>query len=741
MPRILEAVVACLVVTMSLCSAAAAALRVDVSLDNGRRDVLSRTGHNWVVPDGKTASTTIGELEFGLRAVGSDSATLVGEWWKPGLDYSAEMATDGVVVDGAEDGAIELIIRGLSAGRHTLTTYHNWLADSPAGPVIVEIDGQSVQGRVRPSHRVTDDYDAAAVHLAFDAADGKDVRVRIRPDTDDSTARAILNGFEIDASDPSRRAARPSPANGDEHAPEVPTLTWSAVPDAAGYRVYLGTDRAAVERATPDSPEHRGQVSQPSYQAEGLSHMDEYFWRVDSLDSAGQVLAQGQVWRFRTRHLAFPGAEGYGRFARGGRGGRVIEVTNLEDSGPGSLRAAVEADGPRTVVFRVGGTIQLKNKLIIRNPYITIAGQTAPGDGIAVAGYTFGCLGTHDVIMRYVRIRVGDMAGQTMDGTGFASTDHAIYDHCSISWSIDEAVSSRGAGNITLQRCIVAEALNVAGHSNYAQGKGHSYAGSISGNIGSFHHNLVAHCAGRNWSMAGGLTKGGKFAGYLDIRNNVVYNWVHRTTDGGVRKANFVGNYYIPGPATRKDVRHFVKAQLELKLPDDIQQYYVADNVMEGHPEYTGVKYGGLIFQHATEEEQRRMVLDAPFCEPHITVHTPEEAYESVMADVGANLPRYDAVDQRILRDVKERSFTFRGSRTGLPGIIDSQKDVGGFPKLRNGRAPADEDHDGMADSWERANGLDPTNPEDGNLLSEDGYTQLEKYLNWIVENGGLPQE
>src|SRR5690606_33094797 len=138
---------------------------------------------------------------------------------------------------------------------------------------------------------------------------------------------------------------------------------------------------------------------------------------------------------FRTRHLAFPGAEGYGRFARGGRGGRVIEVTNLDDAGPGSLRAAVEAEGPRTVVFRVGGTINLESKLIIRNPYITIAGQTAPGDGIAVGGYTFGCLGARDVIMRYVRIRVGDTAGTTMDGTGFASTDHAIYDHCSISWS------------------------------------------------------------------------------------------------------------------------------------------------------------------------------------------------------------------------------------------------------------------------------------------------------------------
>ncbi len=227
--------------------------------------------------------------------------------------------------------------------------------------------------------------------------------------------------------------------------------------------------------------------------------------------------------------------------------GGVSEVPTLNDAGPGSLRAACEAAGPRTVVFRVGGTIELKSKIIIRNPYVTVAGQTAPGDGVCVKGYSFGCLGAHDVIVRHLRVRVGDESGQTLDGMGLASCDHSIIDHCSVSWTIDEGVSSRGARNVTVQWCLIAEALNHSVHPKYlGTGKGHSYAASISGDAGSFHHNLLAHCAGRNWSLAGGLNHGGRLAGRLDLRNNVVYNWHDRTTDGGCRELNFVNYVYLP---------------------------------------------------------------------------------------------------------------------------------------------------------------------------------------------------
>ncbi len=356
----------------------------------------------------------------------------------------------------------------------------------------------------------------------------------------------------------------------------------------------------------------------------------DYYWRVDTLWNDGSTVL-GKVQRFKVRALAFPTAEGYGRFAIGGRGGRVIEVNNLDDSGSGSLREAVEATGPRTIVFSVAGTISLKSKLIIRHPYVTIAGQTAPGDGICVRGYTFGCLGTHDVIMRYIRIRVGDESGETMDGTGFASTDHSIFDHCSISWSIDEAVSSRSAKNITLQRCIVAEALNIANHRKYQPGKGHSFAASISGDIGSFHHNLLVHCAGRNWSLAGGLDRGGKFAGRLDIRNNVVYNWQHRTNDGGVKALNLVNNLYLPGPASK--VFHLLKP--DAGSAADPQQYFVSGNSMSGKF-YSQQRQ----LQDAVQVDPGlvpQIKLEQPFCEPHVTTHAADQLLDNVLADVGAN--------------------------------------------------------------------------------------------------------
>jgi hypothetical protein len=667
----------------------------------------------------------MGDVRVSLRAaVAADDITA--DMWKGGFDTGATMASDGVVAR----GGVEMVISGLPAGRTGIATYHNTFGVKPGGPFSVAVNGDVKLRGVRPTHRVASDYDATCAFVEVDARPGADVVLTFRPEQ--ASDVVVINGFEIGTTNPAARALKPFPADLDEHAAENPTLAWTPAKSAASHDVYVGTSREAVARATRQSPEFKATVKQPPFATRDLNTSDTYHWRVDQTGGDGTT-TPGDVWSFRVRHLAFPGAEGYGRFARGGRGGKVYEVTNLDDSGPGSLREAVEAQGPRTVVFRVGGTINLKSKLVIKNPYITIAGQTAPGDGIATRGYTFGCIGTHDVIIRYLRIRIGDESGMTNDGSGMGGgTDHAIMDHCSIAWSIDEGFSSRGGRNITLQRTIIAEPLNMSIHSHYVgTGKGHGFAGSISGEVGSFHHNLLANCAGRNWSLAGGLTGGGKFAGYLDIRNNVVYNWNHRTNDGGVRKLNLVGNYYIPGPATK--VFHLLKAIMEVKLPDDVQQYYVADNVMEGRPQYTGDnwKNGGVIGE---QDEFPAMKLAAAFCEPHITVHSATEAYESVISDVGANYPRYDAVDARTIKDVKRRGFTHKGSKTGLPGIPDSVKDVGGYVELKGGEAPADGDHDGMPDAWERANKLDPNNAADGSLDDAgDGYTNLERYLNSIV--------
>ncbi len=706
-------------------------LRVDLSPDNGRADVLARGVEHWRFADADSATRRFGGVTITLRRVGSVGSGLTANWWKAGFDFNAALVSDGVTVkDGDRGGQIEMLIGGLRPGRHSLVTYHNGWQTAPLSGLRIAVDGHERLRDVKPSARVTDDADAATAFLEVIAEVDTPVRILFTPDGTGAIDNVVINGFAIDVADPTRQAKKPTPADDDEHVPENPVLAWRPSSRAATHNVYFGTSRGAVSRATTSSPEFVVNVTVAKFAADARDPFANYFWRVDEVDrdDAG-VVTEGAVWRFRVRRLAFPGAEGYGRFAIGGRGGQVIAVTTLNDSGPGSLRAAVEADGPRTVVFRVGGTIKLDSKLVVRNPYLTVAGQTAPGDGICIRGYTFGCLGAHDVVLRHLRIRVGDEAKLTMDGTGFASTDHAIMDHCSISWSIDEAVSSRGAGNITLQRCLIAEALNIADHKKYEPGKGHSFAASISGSVGSFHHNLLAHCAGRNWSLAGGLNRGGQFAGRLDIRNNVVFNWEHRTTDGGAKSVTFVNNFYLPGPATR--VFHLVKP--DAGSPTDPQQYFISGNVMADRPQYDADNWahGGVIVDAALIP---RIKLTEPFCESHVTTTSAIEAHDDVLRDVGANFHQHDAVDLRILSDVKLRRATATGSRGKLPGIIDSQADIGGWPELRSGTPPTDTDHDGLPDDWERSHGLNPNDAADASRdIDGDGFTELENYLNSLV--------
>ncbi len=346
--------------------------------------------------------------------------------------------------------------------------------------------------------------------------------------------------------------------------------------------------------------------------------------------------------------LAFPSAEGYGRFAIGGRGGRVIHVTNLVDSGPGSFRAAVEAKGPRTVVFDISGLITLESPLVVRNPYLTVAGQTAPGKGICIRKYNFGLYGTHDVIIRHIRVRPGDLSGETLDGMGMAYSDHCIIDHCSISWTIDEAFSSRGAKNVTLQRTLISEALNVASHRKYPEGTEHGYAASIGGMVGSFHHNLLAHCAGRNWSLAGGLDREKRHTGWLDLRNNVVFNWKNRTTDGGAARVQFVNNFYRPGPATTW--LSVIRPELEWTHLYGPQRYYIAGNVLEGHVS-ADEPLGG--FRPWPDTPLEEYIDSEPHFPPHVRTQTAEEAYSDVLADVGCTFPQLDEHDRRVIAEVQ----------------------------------------------------------------------------------------
>jgi hypothetical protein len=475
----------------------------------------------------------------------------------------------------------------------------------------------------------------------------------------------------------------------------------------------------------------------------GTSGIAGYSGSAGSASSGGASGAGGSAGFLdvkETELKAFPTAEGYGRYAKGGRGGRVIEVTNLNDSGAGSLRAAVEATGARTIVFNVSGIIALKSKLLItgsgNNGTVTVAGQTAPGKGIAIRNFAFGMTGGTDVIMRFVRLKVGGYSMKAMDGMGMASADNTIYDHCSISWTIDEAFSSRSAHNITLQRTLISECLNDSYHyddstPDHTGTQPHGFAASISGNVGSFHHNLLAHCAGRNWSLAGGLLHGTlTYDGGIDIRNNVVYNWQYRTTDGGAHQVNFVNNYYKPGPAST----FFYALNAQNDGFEGGQYYYFAGNVMPGH------------FDEASQDKGREATGKArdynpwvtkPFFTANVATQTAAAAYTNVLANVGANVPVLDDHDKRVIQETRDGTTHYKGSKTGLPGLPDTEDDVGGYEQYASVTRAAnwDSDHDGMPDTWEKSHGLDASDASDGNKtkLSKVGYTNLEMYLDELA--------
>lgn len=739
----------------------AGVLRVDLNPPERRTDILTPHWENWAWHEGASGSNVFGDVTVTFRAEAKES--LLPVLYKGTLDYGAHMASDGFVVKNPiGDGGVDMIISGLTPGEHTVTTYHNEVRDrtSPAG-VDVLIGGEKIISGLTPTFRATNDAEAACAFFTIDALAGKDVVIHFQPGSSSAGRSLIFNGFAIDAADPRKTAIEPSPANDEEHWPNESPLVWKSPAGAVTHQFYFGSDSNAVAQANNSSPEFKGNVSAAGYALPTLDSMQNYFWRVDEVDAAGKI-TPGEVWRFRVWHLAFPTAEGYGRFAIGGRGGRTIEVTNLQDYNaskgeaviPGSFRAAVEATGPRTIVFRVSGLIHLKAPCAVHNPYCTIAGQTAPGDGICLADDACGAFATHDVIIRYIRFRIGDKEQKAMDGAGMGSCDNCIIDHCSISWSSDEGTSSRNAKNITFQRSIVAEALHHGPHyraSDRSKLETHAFAGSISGDIGSYHHNLLADCTDRNWSLAGGLNQSGHYAGYLDIRNNVVYNWTARTTDGGVKALNYVNNYYKPYPKNP-----FVKWILKLDPINPAwgtESYYMTGNVMEG---YVSVTNNWAAFENAWPNgrdpiNEADVRVDHELFPSYVKTQSAEEAFTNVLADVGANLPKQDVVDLHIIADVQNGTAEFIGTRgptygdrpsPNLPGLIDTQSDdksaLGSpnfpWPEYRTYNVPVDSDHDGIPDAWEKTHGLNPDDVSDANGdLNHDGYTNLEKYLNSLT--------
>ena len=470
------------------------------------------------------------------------------------------------------------------------------------------------------------------------------------------------------------------------------------------------------------------------------------------------------------RQLAFPSAEGYGRYTTGGRGGTVYHVTSLEDRGLGTLRYAVAQKGPRTIVFDVSGTIHLTRPLKITDGNITIAGQTAPGDGICVADYPF-TIEADNVIIRYLRFRLGNKEVDHHEGDGLGGMDHRniIIDHCSVSWSIDECLSVYGNDSLTVQWCIVSQSLRNSGHS---KGR-HGYGGNWGGAGASYHHNLLAHHDSRVPRL--GPRPGTQTRELMDLRNNVMYNWAGNGCYGGEgMNVNIVNNYYKPGPATKTRNENIQKriAGIGIRTTEytdhdsdnpndwDVMWHVWGDFYVDGNfnPDYEDVTkdnwtYGiynqisnssvDNTFDDAVRDSMR---MDKPLKFVTVTTHSAETAYERVMDYAGASLRR-DAVDELIVSDTRngEASCTGLNSDTRtLPGIIDSQDDLkqafpdagddwSAWPELKSEPAPLDTDQDGMPDEWEDANGLDKNNAEDGAAVGEDGYTNLERYMNSLV--------
>lgn len=424
---------------------------------------------------------------------------------------------------------------------------------------------------------------------------------------------------------------------------------------------------------------------------------------------------------------AFPGAEGYGRFATGGRGGDVIIVSNLNDRGPGSLREAVKRKQPRIIVFKVSGNIKLESPLEIKHGNLTIAGQTAPGDGICIQNYPIEIKNADNIIIRYIRSRLGDLKKQQEDAISVRFCNNVIIDHCSFSWAVDECASFYTNNDFTLQWCIVSESLNSSVH---RKGE-HGYGGIWGGIRATFHHNLLAHHKSRNPRFSGNSGDGDIPSKNVDYRNNVIYNWRINSAYGGeLGEHNMINNYYKAGPSTKRKVRSRI-----INPSKPYGNFFVNGNFIEGNKIISANNLSGGIQCNNPEAA----TISEKFIHAMVTTHPPLEAFNLVLKNAGASYKR-DSVDLRVCSEVKNGNAVYRGSITGLKGIIDSQKDVGSWPELHSESYPTDSDNDGMTDEWEVENNLDPSNPADANGRDLDShYDNIEVYFNNFIK--GLPFE
>ena len=459
---------------------------------------------------------------------------------------------------------------------------------------------------------------------------------------------------------------------------------------------------------------------------------------------------------------SFPGAEGGGMYSFGGRGGKVFVVTTLDDTGPGSFREACEAAGPRIIVFNVSGIIRLKNKIRVRAPYITIAGNTAPGDGVCIAGDTVE-LEAHDIVIRHMRFRRGELdATDRNDSFGGNPVGNLMIDHVSASWGLDENMSmyrhmyqppeggkelKLPTVNVSIQHSIFSEGLNTYHH---------AFGSTIGGLNSTFHHNLWACNTGRNPSVG--------MYGDFTFANNVIFNYRHRTVDGGDHRSffNIINNYFKPGPGTPdSDVRYrLLKPESERNkdVKDHFGQAYVNGNIVEGNERVTKDNWDGGVQPEVREKPLKAVLasirVEQPFTHAPITIQPAANAFDFVLANAGATLPHRDAVDQRVLNMVQtgvvaktEASPEDLALATAVKydakwvkelgelvklGFITNPAQVGGYPKYQ-GTPYVDSDGDGLPDEWETAHGLNPKDATDATKdLNGDGYTNIEDFINGL---------
>lgn len=757
------------ILSASLCAMALSIHAQKVDFDYpGRNGQVTESGYqSWEVQQviSDTKRIQLNETDFIDITMNCGDETTVNrtmraEWLNKA--QANKLVGDGVVVRGLDDSnntpeltnesaTLNFILKGLKPGEHSLLIYMNVCSKvgTPSAPVDILVNGTKVD-QVTMSDQKIVTSESAQAYLQFTAEEGKDVTISLisRPDgvTEYKTTGIYVNALVFDQPNPKTTALDPYPENLDLHLDAdngSVGLKWTAATIATKHILYVGTEEGNWNVVSGT------ELTNPEYTLNGLTTHNTYYWRVDEVDAAGNTY-QGETWTFRPRRIAFPGAEGYGRYAIGGRGGVVYHVTSLEDyvEGtdtpiPGTFRYGIrEVKGPRTIVFDVEGTIQLKARLTCSDPYVTIAGQTAPGKGILFRSSPLGV--ADDGITRFVRLRRGyhnkdteDIA-RGLDGLGMAGNNNSIMDHSSVGWTIDEAFSSRNAKNITLQRTLISEALNVADHPNYESGKSHGFAATIGGSTGTYHHNLLAHNEGRNWSMSGGLNPDGSYGGAHDMFNNVCYNWGGRTTDGGTHEGQFVGNYYKMGKSS--DNKYLLTAQLE-GTGSGTQAYFVSGNIRENLDGSLTYDEEGETYNYQKAESQELnwdVFVDEPFFESYATIQSAKLAYKSVLSDVGANQPFFDEHDVRMVNETRTGETTTTGSKSGKAGLIDRETDAEGFgyfPVSGEKRgADYDTDQDGMPNWWETAKGTNPDVADNNEYQEAFGYTNLEQYLNWIAE-------